>query len=172
MKKNKGFVLPVGLVILLIATMIVILTAGSNMTQDKVVSTSQDREVALQNAEKALRVAEKNIYTNLDGNSNYDVACAGGLCLPNTTTNVWTTIDWENNTANVFQLSGSDTIANTAKQPKYIIEALDSVSNNLGESSKLNSNQNLGLAFRVTAVAWGRNANSKVMLQSIYVKNN
>lgn len=172
MKKNKGFILPVGLLILLIATMIVILTAGSNMTQDKIVSTSQDREIALQNAEKALRVAEKNIYTNLNGNSNYAADCSGGLCLVNTTNNVWTTIDWESNTSNVFQLSGSDVIPNTAKQPKYIIEALDTVSNNLGESSKIVSNHNLALAFRITTVAWGMNPNSKVMLQSMYVKNN
>lgn len=171
MKKNKGFVLPVGLVILLIATLIVILTGSSNITQDKVVSTTQDREVALQNAEKALRVAEKYIYANLDGNSNYDASCAGGLCLANSTTNVWTTIDWENNTANVFQLSGADSIADTAKQPKYIIEALDSVSNNLGESAKVNNYKNISLAFRITAVAWGKNPKSKVMLQSIYVKN-
>lgn len=172
MKKDKGFVLPVGLVMLLIATLIVILTAGSNMIQDKIVSTSQDREVALQNAEKALRVAEQYAYKNLDGTSNYDSACTGGLCLPSTTNNVWNTIDWENNTSNVFQLSGSDAIPDTAKQPKYIIEALDSVSNMVGESSKINTNKNLGLAFRITAVGWGKNANSKVMLQSIYIKNN
>lgn len=171
MKKNKGFVLPVGLVILLIATLIVILTGSSNITQDKIVSTIQDREVALQNAEKALRVAEKNIYANLDANSNYSTNCAGGLCLTNSTTNIWTTIDWENNTANVFQLSGADSISNTSKQPKYIIEALDSVSNNLGESAKVNNYRNLSLAFRITAVAWGKNSSSKVMLQSIYVKN-
>ena len=172
MKKNKGFVLPVGLVILLIATMIVLLTANSNMTQDKIVSTSHDREVALQNAEKALRVAETYIYKNLDGTSDYSSTCVGGLCLASATSNLWTTIDWENNTANVIQLSGTDVVANTSKQPKYIIEALDSVSNIVGESSKVTNYQNLGLAFRVTAVAWGQNSSSKVMLQSIYVKNN
>lgn len=172
MKKNKGFVLPVGLVILLIATMIVLLTANSNMIQDKVVSTAQDREVALQNAEKTLRVAEAYVYKNLDGTSDYSATCVNGLCLASATSNLWTTIDWENNTGNVIQLSGTDVVPNTTKQPKYIIEALDTVSNNLGESSKVSNYQNSGLAFRITAVAWGQNSSSKVMLQSIYVKTN
>lgn len=172
MIKNKGFVLPVGLVILLIVTMIVILTASSNLTQDKIVSATQDREMAMANTEKALRVAEIYIYKNLNGNSAYAADCTGGLCLPNTTSNVWTTIDWENNTTNVMQLAGGDTIAGAYKQPKYIIEALDSVSNTLGESSKVNSYQNTGLAFRITAVGWGKSNASKVMLQSIYVKTN
>ncbi len=170
MIKNKGFVLPVGLVILLIVTMIVILTASSNLTQDKIVSASQDREVAMANTEKALRVAEIYIYKNLDGNSAYVTNCTAGLCLPSATSNIWTTIDWENNTANVIQLSGGNAIAGAYKQPKYIIEALDSVSNNLGESAKVTSYQNTGLAFRITAVGWGKSSSSKVMLQSIYVK--
>lgn len=172
MKKNKGFVLPIGLVILLIATLIILLSADTNMMQDKIVSASHDREIALQNAEKALRVAEKYTYKNLDGNSNYSANCLAGLCLASTTSNIWTTIDWENNTTNVRQLDGEDIVPNTAKQPKYIIEALDSVSNVLGESSKVNNYKNLGLAFRITAVAWGKNASSKVTLQSIYIKNN
>ena len=172
MKKNKGFVLPVGLIILLVATMIVLLTANSNMIQDKIVSTAQDREVAMQNAEKALRVAETYIYQNLDGTSDYSATCAGGICLPNASNNVWNTINWDTNTANVRQLSGTDTITGAAKQPKYIIEALDTVSNSLGQSSKVSNGKSLGLAFRVTAVAWGQNSSSKVMLQSIFVKNN
>lgn len=172
MKKNKGFVLPVGLIILLIATLIVLLTANSNMTQDKVVSATQDREVALQNAEKTLRVAEAYIYNNLSGTSDYSATCVGGLCLPSATSNVWTGIDWENNVANTRQLSGVDVVPNTSKQPKYIIEALDSVSNTVGQSSKLTSYKNLGLAFRITAVAWGQNSSSKVTIQSIYVKTN
>lgn len=172
MKKNKGFVLPIGLIILLIATLIVLLTANSNMTQDKIVSATQDREVALQNAEKTLRVAEAYIYKNLDGTSDYSSTCVGGLCLASATSNVWNGIDWENNTANTIQLGGADLVPNTTKQPKYIVEALDSVSNTVGKSSKVTNYQNLGLAFRITAVAWGQNSSSKVILQSIYVKTN
>lgn len=172
MKKNKGFILPVGLIILLITTLIVLLTAGSNITQDKISSASQDREVALQNAEKSLRVAENYIYQTLDANSNYNASCTGGLCFASTTSNVWKTIDWETNTANVIQLTGLNTIPGASKQPKFIIEALESVNHTANESSKITNYQNGGLAFRITTVAWGANPSSKVMLQSMYIKNN
>lgn len=168
--KNKGFVLPVGLIILLITTLIVLLAASSNLTQDKIISASQDRNNASQNADKALRVAENYIYKNLDGTYIYTSTCDGGLCT-NSINNIWNTIDWVNDTTHTFQLTGTDTINDAIIQPKYIIEALDSVSNTLGESNKA-QNKNNGIAFRITAVGWGKNASSKVMLQSIYVKSN
>jgi type IV pilus assembly protein PilX len=133
-------------------------------------SSLQDKQIALQNAEKALRVAENYIYTNLDTTSNYDNACLAGLCNPNLTTSVWNSINWDNDTTHTFQLSGADTIPNTITQPKYIIELMDNIANSQGESSKLMGNKKLGVVFRITTVGWGNRSGTNVMLQSVYVK--
>jgi type IV pilus assembly protein PilX len=169
-KKKNGFILPVGIIILLICTLIVLLNSSGTIIQERVTANLQEKQTTLANAEKSLRVAENYVYQNLDTTSAWSAACTSGLCTVSNSTPVWNTLTWTTDTTHTIQLSGSDAITGAYIQPKYIIELFDSLTNSQGESSRLMNNRTVGLAFRITTQAWGSRNGSTVMLQSIYIK--
>jgi len=169
-RNEQGYVLASGLILLLIITLLALYGIGNSISEEKIAGVLSDRDIALQNAEKALRVAEASIYSNINVNSGFSATCAAGLCTPNLTTPNWQSIAWDTNTANTISLSGSNVIPGATKQPKYIIEILDSVPPPPGESAKTVNNASSATAYRITTVAWGNKAGTKVMLQSVYVK--
>jgi type IV pilus assembly protein PilX len=168
--KEKGFILVTGLIVLLIITIIALYAVANSINGEKVASDIADKQVALQNAETALRVAENNIYNNISNTSAFASDCTGGLCIVNTTTPVWQSITWATDTAHTFTLSGTNAVANTTQQPKYIIELLDTVPAPPGESAKITSGVGTANAYRITAVGWGNKTGTQAMVQSVYVK--
>lgn len=167
---NQGYILITGLILLLIITSLALYGSTNSITQEMMSGSVIDKQVALQNAETGLRVAEIYIYNNINNNSAFDSNCANGLCIVNSTTPVWQSITWDTDVNHTINVSGSDLIPNAVKQPKYIIELLDQVPAPPGESAKINSVKSLANAYRVTVVGYGNNVGSRAMLQSIFVK--
>lgn len=167
-KQEKGFVLVVGLVILLIMTLLTLYGTSNSLIQEKISGNTQDQNMAFQTAEQALRTAEEYIFENINTTSNFNINCNGGLCLPNVNTPVWEKIDWETNNDNILTIG--NTINGVYKQPKFIIELLDNAPLTPGETIKNTNNSIKGLTYRVTVLAWGSRSGSKVMIQSIYIK--
>lgn len=168
-KNNQGFILVSGLIILIIITLIALYGTANAIMQEKISGGFQDSQIAFQNAETALRIAEDNVNKSLDINSGFNENCDNGLCNPSLSTPVWVNILWETDKSHTIQLS-EGTIKNTIMQPKYIVELLDSVPPSSGESAKKVGEKGAGLAFRITTVAWGNRSGSKTTLQSIFVK--
>lgn len=181
---QRGFALFIVLMVMIVVAFLVVTAAQSYNTEQRISANESDRKLALSLAEAALREGELQVLDleyDTDSKVTFSENCAKGLC---TAVNVRT-----NNTGNEeafdnIVVQGKPTVeavkrsctANStdlcidkkgmeykkgtrsvSKMPRYIIEYLG-VKN--GEN-----------VYRVTAKAWGKNANTVVVLQS-YVSNN
>lgn len=181
---QRGFALFIVLMVMIVVAFLVVTAAQSYNTEQRISANESDRKLALSLAEAALREGELQVLDleyDTDSKVTFSENCGKGLC---TAVNVRT-----NNTGNEeafdnIVVQGNPTVeavkrfcpANStdlcidkkgmeykkgtrsvSKMPRYIIEYLG-VKN--GEN-----------VYRVTAKAWGKNANTVVVLQS-YVSNN
>lgn len=186
---QRGSALFIVLMVMIVVAFLVVTAAQSYNTEQRISANESDRKLALSLAEAALREGEFQVldleYT-ADSKVTFSENCEKGLC---TAVNVRTN---NNGNEEVFgnivvqgtpptveavkrscpAKSGKNSTGlcidnqgveyekgtgNVSKMPRYIIEYL-------GEKN----NQNI---YRVTAKAWGKNANTVVVLQS-YVGNN
>lgn len=173
--KQRGAVLMVSLVLLLVLTLLGISGIESTILQEKMTGSVQDRERAFQAAEAALRDAENYISDDtLHGTLVGRASCLGGICAPASGTNaydVWedsSLVNWStgSNTLPYGTASGSS-LPIVARQPAYIIELMQVVVP--GETDP-------ETFYRITAKGYGRNLGtsgepvSQAMLQSFYRK--
>ncbi|EOF9667489.1 PilX N-terminal domain-containing pilus assembly protein [Neisseria gonorrhoeae] len=184
---QRGFALFIVLMVMIVVAFLVVTAAQSYNTEQRISANESDRKLALSLAEAALREGEFQVldleYT-ADSKVPFSENCENGLC---TAVNVRTN-DANEETFDNIVVKGKPTVeavkrpcpaksgknsaglcidnqgveyekgtGNVSKMPRYIIEYL-------GEKN----NQNI---YRVTAKAWGKNANTVVVLQS-YVGNN
>lgn len=168
---------------MIVVAFLVVTAAQSYNTEQRISANESDRKLALSLAEAALREGELQVLDleyDTDSKVTFSENCGKGLC---TAVNVRTNNDNEEAFDNIV-VQGKPTVeavkrsctANSTdlcidkkgmeykkgkgsviKPPRYIIEYLG-VKN--GEN-----------VYRVTAKAWGKNANTVVVLQS-YVSNN
>lgn len=181
-RNERGSVLVISLVILLVLTLIGIGGMSTTIMQEKMVGNARERETAFQAAEAALRDAEEEIRTSIDLTTPFRPNCAGGYCEPATTgPDVWedaTLVDWESESwdsaSNVIDYGsktppGDVDLEGVGKQPGYILERLPVVA--VGESLVSSAPPSSGNQwYRITAEGYGRNANAKAMVQSVYRK--
>lgn len=184
---QRGFALFIVLMVMIVVAFLVVTAAQSYNTEQRISANESDRKLALSLAEAALREGEFQVldleYT-ADSKVTFSENCENGLC---TAVNVRTN-DANEETFDNIVVKGKPTVeavkrpcpaksgknsaglcidnqgveyekgtGNVSKMPRYIIEYL-------GEKN----NKNI---YRVTAKAWGKNANTVVVLQS-YVGNN
>lgn len=179
---QRGFALFIVLMVMIVVAFLVVTAAQSYNTEQRISANESDRKLALSLAEAALREGELQVLDleyDTDSKVTFSENCGKGLC---TAVNVRT-----NNNEEAFDnivVQGKPTVEavkrsclakstglcidnkgmeykkgtqSVSKMPRYIIEYLG-VKN--GEN-----------VYRVTAKAWGKNANTVVVLQS-YVSNN
>ncbi|HGN6287208.1 TPA: PilX N-terminal domain-containing pilus assembly protein [Neisseria gonorrhoeae] len=184
---QRGSALFIVLMVMIVVAFLVVTAAQSYNTEQRISANESDRKLALSLAEAALREGEFQVldleYT-ADSKVTFSENCENGLC---TAVNVRTN-DANEETFDNIVVKGKPTVeavkrpcpaksgknstglcidnqgveykkgtASVSKMPRYIIEYL-------GEKN----NQKI---YRVTAKAWGKNANTVVVLQS-YVGNN
>lgn len=184
---QRGFALFIVLMVMIVVAFLVVTAAQSYNTEQRISANESDRKLALSLAEAALREGEFQVldleYT-ADSKVTFSENCENGLC---TAVNVRTNDANEEAFDNIV-VKGKPTVeavkrscpaksgknstglcidnqgveykkgtGNVRKMPRYIIEYLG-----------VKNGQNV---YRVTAKAWGKNANTVVVLQS-YVGNN
>lgn len=180
---QRGFALFIVLMVMIVVAFLVVTVAQSYNTEQRISANESDRKLALSLAEAALREGELQVLDleyDTDSKVTFSENCGKGLC---TAVNVRTNNDNEEAFDNIV-VQGKPTVeavkrsctanstdlcidnkgmeykkgkGSVSKPPRYIIEYLG-VKN--GEN-----------VYRVTAKAWGKNANTVVVLQS-YVSNN
>lgn len=176
--KQRGFSLFIVLIVMLVIAFMVVAGVQSVNTEMRISSNDADRKMTLSLAETALRAGEKRVG-ELAANSQFSVNCAAGLCVPaggvapkpatlterfviqpdqrmgSCNDALCATTAWER--ATVWDQAGNSrevSVTGTyARRPRYIIEYLNI--NTAGQ-----------YYFRVTARAWGKNANTVVTVQS------
>lgn len=180
-RRERGVVLVIGLLLLLVVTLLGLAAMSSTTMQEKMAGNQRDREVAFEAAEAALRDAERDIELSgrISGASGFASGCAStlsdrGLCAPSTTlTPVWQAVDWSDNASPVrYVLYGEQTGApawpNVVRQPRYIIEVLPNLRGNELNAGSYSEPAGPRFQYRVTATGYGLTATSQVQLQSVY----
>lgn len=184
---QRGFALFIVLMVMIVVAFLVVTAAQSYNTEQRISANESDRKLALSLAEAALREGEFQVLDleyAADSKVIFSENCEKGLC---TAVNVRTNNANEEAFDNIV-VQGNPTVeavkrscpaksgknstglcidnkgmeynkgaAGVSKMPRYIIEYLG-----------VKNGQNV---YRVTAKAWGKNANTVVVLQS-YVGNN
>lgn len=168
-KKQEGAALLVCLIILVLVTLIGLTTMKSSVLQEKMSGGNSDKTLAFQAAEMTLRDAEQHIRNNITSVSGFVAGCAASLCLaPADGSSLAESVDWSSNRVGVYGSgSGATSLDGVARQPRYIIELLSEMQPPLGNSIKA---ANTGTAYRITALAYGRQDSTRVMLQSTFYK--
>ncbi|HFC3064154.1 TPA: PilX N-terminal domain-containing pilus assembly protein [Neisseria gonorrhoeae] len=184
---QRGSALFIVLMVMIVVAFLVVTAAQSYNTEQRISANESDRKLALSLAEAALREGEFQVLDleyAADSKVTFSENCEKGLC---TAVNVRTN-DANEETFDNIVVKGNPTVeavkrscpaksgknstglcidnqgveykkgtGSVSKMPRYIIEYLG-----------VKNGQNV---YRVTAKAWGKNANTVVVLQS-YVGNN
>ncbi|HFA7378277.1 TPA: pilus assembly protein [Neisseria gonorrhoeae] len=181
---QRGFALFIVLMVMIVVAFLVVTAAQSYNTEQRISANESDRKLALSLAEAALREGEFQVLDleyAADSKVTFSENCEKGLC---TAVNVRTNNNGNEEAFGNIVVKGKPTVeavkrscpansaslcidnqgveytkgtGNVSKMPRYIIEYLG-----------VKNGQNV---YRVTAKAWGKNANTVVVLQS-YVGNN
>lgn len=185
---QRGSALFIVLMVMIVVAFLVVTAAQSYNTEQRISANESDRKLALSLAEAALREGEFQVLDleyAADSKVTFSENCEKGLC---TAVNVWINDNGNEEGFGNIVVQGKPTVeavkrscpaksgknstglcidnqgveykkgtGNVSKMPRYIIEYLG-----------VKNGQNV---YRVTAKAWGKNANTVVVLQS-YVGNN
>ena len=177
-REQGGFALFIVLIMMIVIAFLVVAATQSYNTEMRIGSNDADRKMAMATAEAALRQGEGDISTLKD--PTFASNCAGGLCAAAASTapspnpikdtpqgTITVTIAgkdsaivaWERQCgttpASCLENSGRTfAVPGAAKAPRYIIEFIN-------HTAATNTS-----IYRVTARAWGKNANTVVTVQS------
>jgi type IV pilus assembly protein PilX len=190
---QRGAVLIVSLIFLVILTMLGLTAMTSTTFEERMAGNSRDAAIAHHAAEAALREARDEIL-DLNSNSRHlhiswfslpptdDVGgCAtSGICrsrqilpvgvdkpvaLPDIPANVdWTETTTGGTTAEYGQWSSAKNLEGLSKKPRYTIELFCA---SLAVEER--GTASLCRLYRFTAVGWGKNPNTQVTLQETYL---
>lgn len=178
--KQKGSVLILSLMILVVLTIIGVSSMSSSSLQERMAGNFRDREIAFQAAEMALAAAEDfvtsdintanldgdGLYTNSNGPTSQNAFTGNGSSI----TNWWTDPD-----SLVLGADTGTTIDEVRTQPRYTIEVRGEVGEDDGTDINIGGyGESTGggqiTSFRVTARGTGKSDNTVVILQSNYGK--
>jgi len=166
--RQRGAVLFVSLILLLVLTLLGVMLARTQTTEERMAANDANHDIALEAAGATLRFAEMNVsqgnYTAFSQNT------AGLYTLDPTVGSVYTPAIW--NTANdVLNYTGA-TLASVSAPPQFIVEQLPSVAlpgNSLGACQGYVANGCVQV-FQITAHASGGDRSGNATLRSIYEK--
>lgn len=176
-RKEQGLSLVLVMIFLVILSGLGITAMQSSTFSARIARNESDRNLAFQAAEAALRDAENDIFYRrfdrtpcsaatagcraepFEGLLNFNTTCLNGLC--DTVGAAAATAFWE--TASIWGTSGNSVAYGTrtgapalpvvARQPRYLIEGFQ-----IGLDG--------GTVYRVTAVGFGANDTTQIMLQT------
>lgn len=190
--RQEGIVLLVALVFLVLLTIIGLSLFGTTTLEEKMSRNYRDYNQAFQAAEAALRDAEIRVsgYWVYASNSAgtpkpvdplaFSSTCTNGLCSQAATQPIYSSYSFTNSPSVALGTcpggcdgrgNGTGTASPTlptsmfSQQPRYLIESIPWAPP--GESLTTPSGSNR--AYRTTAVGYGRNATTQVMVQEIFI---
>jgi type IV pilus assembly protein PilX len=177
---QRGFVLIVALVLLLILTILGLAAAQSTSLQERMAGNARNRDMAFQAAEAGLRAAENCLSTGLAICTSFSNNTAGTYLFDpvnppppsDLNTPLWAVNGFWNNPANVLSyntITGSN-LPQVAVQPEIIIEQMPAIiapGSNIGQQQFAGSKPMLQL-YRITAFGTGGDSSATAMLQSVY----
>jgi type IV pilus assembly protein PilX len=179
-RAQSGMSLFPALMFLLVLSVIGVAALNSTLMQEKMVSNTKDTNLAFQSAEAGLRDAEADVIKNITGGTVFSASCTHGLCTPPSTwpspssIDISKAIDWSNSglTRSYGAYTSSSALPDVAAQPQYVIERLSTLAVGPGGSAGIGLPGlplNGGAAYRLTVLATGVRAETRVILQSTFL---
>jgi type IV pilus assembly protein PilX len=178
-QRQAGMSLFPAMMFLLVLTVLGVSTMNSTLLQEKMTSNTKDSNVAFQAAEAGLRDAEADVTKNITSATTFTSTCTTGLCTPPSTwptpvsTDISKAIDWtaSGKTRTYGSYTAAPAIPGVAQQPLYVIERLSKLPVGPGGSVGLglSAPHSGGSAYRLTVLATGLRAETRVILQSTFL---
>lgn len=168
LNKQRGVVLIMALTILMVLTLIGVSAMKTSSLQERMSGNSRDYQIAFEAAEIALRAGEDYIKT-ISTTADFTSAGANGKFTART-------IDataigaWQDETNWTSGNTTSVTVPNVSKNPEFMVEILDSTYGQVEALTPGGSTSGVIALFRVTGRGYGKNPNTKVMLQADFGK--
>jgi len=189
--RQRGVVLVVSLLFLVVLTLLGIATMRTNVIEERLAGNSRDWGLAFQAAEAALRDGEADIQngTRFVGETGFAMGCSStGLCNVETDgTHIWQDMV---SSANAGWMTGTDvapsvkygtytganpaTISGVSKQPRYLIEVITEKGSSQVQGAGYGTNKPNQYVYRITASGFGASEDAngvplaRVTLQTMY----
>ena len=162
--KQSGAVLLVGIVMLMVLSLVVIMSAKTSVLQQKMTTNQRDKELSFQAAESALRAGESYIKNTEESTLSTIFNNTNGLYQFDKTKDFGRETTWAN-------LSTVETSTHFQVKEKafYLIEELPSISA-IGASLAMPKADNSHY-YRITSRSKGGTDNTRTVLQSVYKKS-
>jgi type IV pilus assembly protein PilX len=167
--RQRGTALVIAMLFLVILGMLGVTTMTATTLEERMAGNTRDRDIAMQAAETALRDAERDISNGNAANGRvvtvgmFVSACTLALCTEGAP--VLTNIDDPTKSAFYGQFTPSvQPLQGPAQQPRYVVELLTAMPPQVPAPPPGQQIRN----FRITAKGYGRNANTVVILQTVY----
>ncbi|MGD8570505.1 MAG: PilX N-terminal domain-containing pilus assembly protein [Gammaproteobacteria bacterium] len=178
LKLNNGSVLVISLLVLLVLTILGVTALDTTVMEERMSSNTRQRNLAQQAAETALKDAEKWL-TNTAGNvviQSHIKKFTGTAELYDSTVS-GRSLNWDVNDSNAWDANNSRAVTSLSAfpndasivpgAPRFIIEYVGRV----GDPPLNFTDPDLReFAFRVVAIGWGPDKDTKVVLSSTYSK--
>ncbi len=164
---QRGAVLIVSLLILIVLTLIGVTAMGTSGLEEKMAGNNRDLNLAFQAAEAALKDAEDYLVNGITSTTAFDGSYPG-LYPPVTDTNPPPDFYADSTWASALSYGG--TIDKVATAPKYIIELVGNIGSDDINISGYGESSGTGeiTTFRITARGTGGTDTATVLLQSYY----
>ena len=166
LKKQRGVVLIMSLVILMVLSLLGVSSMRTSGLQERMSGNARDNQVAFQAAEIALRAGE-DYLKSISLDSVFSSNGNNGKFLPRA---ISSTDAWQVESNWTSGKTTSVTLADVSKNPEYMIEIVNS---EYGTSDEVQNQNDGGVGgsitielYRITARGYGKNPNTRVMLQS------
>jgi len=156
--REAGSVLIIALVFLLLLTLVGVTAMQSTTLEERMAGNTRESSVAFQAAEAALREAEAYLEQAVVGPFNG----AGGLYQPAAPDG---TPRWHDTGTSWKTWSGK--LVDVGRQPEYIIEEMAPYPDPGGTVAADEPLPEVQI-YRITAIGYGGNVNTRVMLQTTY----
>ena len=165
--RQKGAVLFVGLMMLLVMSLIAVTSMQGSTLEVRMAGNTRDSLVALQTAEAALKAGEEFLQSGVLSLADFDNDGSDGL-YDNSDDELWENINWQDSSSKRYMTFNP---SNVTTEPRYIIQHISEtqvapklVVEGYGEGQAGKTIQ----LFRVTARGTGGSDNTEVILQSLY----
>ncbi|MEH6357814.1 MAG: PilX N-terminal domain-containing pilus assembly protein [Pseudomonadales bacterium] len=183
--RQKGSVLAMSLIILLILTILGVNSMSSLVLEEKMAGNTRQSMIASQAAEIALRAGEGWVNAQINTKSDVSKLWAGTVGyysyaeqenLPAAGFDMQDDSTWAANSVDVAGIAAIDPAGikttSLSQNPRYIVEYLGRVNEDASED-KLDIINDKTIdkreyAFRVTAIGWGESTNARFMAQSTF----
>jgi type IV pilus assembly protein PilX len=178
MKQQRGAVLVVSMLLLLVMTVLALGASQSTRLQERMSANMRDRDLAFESSEAGLRNGERII-------DSLDVApspCTAGRCefydrnvlplnLAFETQTWWDTQAWRYATDETFSITSANAIKGTGMagaDPQFVVEEIEEVADAL--SVPPTGPPPSRIYYRISSGAQGGTAQARVVLQSTFAR--